>query len=486
MSDDPVTVLGGVGGAISCLEDLDVLATRLDLARERLAEADRAAYHAYNSVNWTTLYRAAPYHVCDPIETTALRMTRQTGDAYRGEAGIVELVRQLQELAERVRLAQAKYQEAEQNAQAEFSQLGGTSMALGGWWLGPFGLSAQLFLLVMRVGLDAGGHLLLNGAPPTWADLLRRHHAELRAVAGTLSVPPRGPRSLFGPPDTNQAARGVTALATLLVGPGLDMEIERLSTERDSPPSGIESLIWRIRAVRDSDPNKDDSQIGVSKVTAKDGSVSWLVTIPGTQALAVGWGSNAAENGTNVRAVSGDTNAIGLATTAAMIDAGVRPGEPVVLAGHSQGGIVGAALAADPEFTSQFAVAAVLTAGSPVSQLKPANSAQWLSLEHHQDPVPTLDGANNARSRNHTTVVRDLTTASHPYARQGATDAGKAHDGATYATTARLLDRGDDPSIAAWREAAAPVLDHEAQVETTIYKVKRTDGPTHGGIAGKY
>jgi hypothetical protein len=337
------------------------------------------------------------------------------------------------------------------------------------------GLAAQFVSLGLRVAFDAGGHLLLDGEPPTWADLLRRHHSEMRAVIGTLTFPLSGSGALFRAPDTKRAARGVTALASLLVGSGLDFEMERLSTKHDYPPSGIENLVWRTRVVRNSGPDKSDSQIGITKVTAQDGSFSWLVTIPGTQSLALGWGSNGADNGTNIRSVAGDTNVIGLATVAAMIDSGIRPGEPVVLSGHSQGGIVSSALAADPKFTAQFSVVAVLTAGSPVSQLKPANGAQWLSLEHHQDPVPVLDGANNPRTRNHTTVVRDLKTASDPVVRKGAKDAGTAHDGVTYANTAKLLDRSDDKSIEAWREAAGPLWDRSAQAETTIYTVRRMD-----------
>jgi hypothetical protein len=455
---------------------LDLLAGRLRLAWEKLEEADAAAYNAFMAWSWKKYYRVEPSHACDPIERTAVGLACDQAATFREQAGTAQLERQLEELERRVQEAKAKYEEAERNAQAGFAK----NPSLGFGWAGllsgnaVIGVLATAGSLLLSVGFDAAGNLLVNGEAPTWADLLRRHHAELRGVGAAVYGPFLNPSDMFRIPDTKRAARGITAFATLFAGDGLRVEVDRLSKKSDRAPQSIEDLIRRIKTVRQSDPDKADSQIAVTKVTAQNGQVSWLVTIPGTQGMGFGWDSNAADNGTNLRAVPGDQNAIGLATVAAMIDSGVKPGEPVVLSGHSQGGIVGSALAADPEFTAQFSVAAVLTAGSPVSLLKPANSAQWLSLEHHQDAVPTLDGANNPRTANHTTVVRDLKTASDPAIRKGSKDAGVAHSGDTYANTAKLIDKSSSPSVAAWREAASPIFDRDAKVETTTYKVRRS------------
>ena len=73
-----------------------------------------------------------------------------------------------------------------------------------------------------------------------------------------------------------------------------------------------------------------------------------------------------------------------------MRDAGIGSDEPVLLVGHSQGGIEAAWIASH---SSEFSVTQVVTAGSPIAVLGdyPAGT-QVLSLEHHGDVVPLLDG----------------------------------------------------------------------------------------------
>ncbi|MDR3107990.1 MAG: hypothetical protein LBU05_07360, partial [Bifidobacteriaceae bacterium] len=461
--------LGGAGGAIACMEDLDHLALRLRWARDQADRAQRAAIGSYHGIDAILAFGFA---MCSGVEMKVTRLSADLCDDLPRAMGAAAVLREFDALADGIRLSRTRYEEAEKHAQAGFSSFGGFMARLNS--VAPFGplgvLVGNIGSLLTGAGLETAGSLITTGKAPTWADLLRRHHGEVRSIAGALtpfSIP-------FAVPTTVQAARGITGWAKLLMGTDLEIEINRLSTTPGRAPRGLEDLIWRTREVRDCGPDKSDSQIGVTKVIAPGGSVSWLVSIPGTQvASSLGWSSNRADMGTNLQAIVGDPNPIGLATIAALTDVGAQKGEPVVLTGHSQGGIVSAALAADPAFTEQFSVAAVLTFGSPVSLLKPANSAQWLSLEHHQDAIPVLDGANNPRTRNHTTVVRDLATASDPGVRQGATDAAKAHDAATYADTARLLKDSDSPSIKAWLSAAAPIFDSAAKAETTIYTVRR-------------
>jgi hypothetical protein len=294
----------------------------------------------------------------------------------------------------------------------------------------------------------------------------------LRSLLGGLLIP----AIRFSPPTAAQLTRSAAGIITLTGGQRLDVELTRLTTRPDYPPSGVESLVWRTQAAKRADSDPDSSQIGITRVTAADGSVGWLVSLHGTQVdPPLEWDSNPSGMLTNFRALIGDINEMGLATTAALVDAGVQRGEPVVLSGHSQGGIVSAALAADPDFTARFAVAAVLTIGSPVSRLRPARSTQVLSLEHTQDIMPALSGGGNPRTANQTTVLRDLSEASDPAVRAAAGGLGPAHKAAAYADTAKLVDSSTDPSIAAWREAARPILGAGpgATAETTYYTVRR-------------
>ena len=76
---------------------------------------------------------------------------------------------------------------------------------------------------------------------------------------------------------------------------------------------------------------------------------------------------------------------------------GSAPHEPVLLVGHSLGGMEAAALASRD---TGFAITDVVTAGSPTAQVDGfPDGVHVLSLEHHGDVVPLLDGADNPRHR---------------------------------------------------------------------------------------
>ena len=60
--------------------------------------------------------------------------------------------------------------------------------------------------------------------------------------------------------------------------------------------------------------------------------------------------------------------------------------EPVLLAGHSQGGIAAAALAADPGFRRRHPVGAVVTSGAPIARMALPPQVSVLALEHAPGP----------------------------------------------------------------------------------------------------
>jgi alpha-beta hydrolase superfamily lysophospholipase len=187
----------------------------------------------------------------------------------------------------------------------------------------------------------------------------------------------------------------------------------------------------------------------------------------------MGTGRDPLDMSSNLRAIAGDTSAVGLAVAAALRDAGVRRGEPLLLTGHSQGGLVAASLAANPSFNSTYTVKGVLTAGSPVANIPVLPHIQVLSLEHVQDVIPTLEGAANPAGKNHTTVIRDLRKSDIPEIRRNATDQDVAHSAPTYAQTAALADRFGDHSIEVWKAAVAPTMDSRSKAVQTIYSMRR-------------
>lgn len=198
--------------------------------------------------------------------------------------------------------------------------------------------------------------------------------------------------------------------------------------------------------------------VGVERLDRPDGSRAWVVAIPGTQTGGLGWGTNPMDMATNVRLMARTANDGTELVSRALAQAGVRPQEPVLLAGHSQGGMVAMALAGSAAFTARYTVAAVLTAGSPVGAQAVPVSTPVLHLENRQDLVPALDGLPSPAVLNRTTAVRDLRASSDAADRIAARDPMAAHHVDTYVRTAGAVSASGAPSVRAWEAAAGAVL----------------------------
>ncbi|HLV04977.1 MAG TPA: hypothetical protein VKY79_10415 [Actinomycetaceae bacterium] len=215
----------------------------------------------------------------------------------------------------------------------------------------------------------------------------------------------------------------------------------------------VSALFDNIAALGDD----QGSEVRVTAVPDGQGGYGWIVEIPGTQDWAPRSGSNPSNLATNLRLMSGmhDTameegvreavhrSMVALSReTAVPLDV-LRSG-PVTVAGHSQGGIVAASLAADPG--NGLNITAVVTGGSPVANMAVPDHVTVLSIEHAQDPVHHLDGNPNPAGPGWTTVVRDVD--GHRDVVAG--DPFSAHSVRLYAQTAALLDAqaADDPALA--------------------------------------
>ena len=195
------------------------------------------------------------------------------------------------------------------------------------------------------------------------------------------------------------------------------------------------------RVVRDS----GRSGIRIVRVTQPD-VTRYVVQIPGTQQWDPLSGTDPSDLTTNLE-LSDDGHAeIMDAVLLAMKD--IPEGAQVMFMGHSQGGIVAAALAADAQ-TAKYDVRGVLTYGSPVGRIDIPEGIKVLSVEHLQDPVPRTDGTEGPDTVDRTTVfrepsVRELEELS-PNAPLTVTD---AHSAEVYLTTVQLIEAaaagGDD------------------------------------------
>lgn len=199
-------------------------------------------------------------------------------------------------------------------------------------------------------------------------------------------------------------------------------------------PRDVGDLIDDLDVVASGTP---DGVINIQQVIGSDGSVRHIVQLPGTDDFL---DEHAIRNmGSNLNLIAGDDTAYGDAIGQAMAAAGVGPDDPVMLVGHSQGGMQAAALAADPDFG--YDVTHVVTAGSPVATSGVPDDVTVLSLENTGDVVPLFDGEPNPASAHHLTVQADVHSGSF-----GA-EPGQNHSLETYGRIADAVDRSDHGSV---------------------------------------
>ena len=149
--------------------------------------------------------------------------------------------------------------------------------------------------------------------------------------------------------------------------------------------------------------NPDAATIAIQRFRQKDGSTSWLVTIPGTDGKPkspFGWPQNAEvmSSSRSVRMNADSTRMV----VEAMKKSGIKPNDNVVLVGHSQGGIVAAGIASD--YSKQYNIKHVVTAGSPIANHAIPSKTWVTSIEMEDELVPTLDGASNPSRNNWVTI----------------------------------------------------------------------------------
>ena len=123
--------------------------------------------------------------------------------------------------------------------------------------------------------------------------------------------------------------------------------------------------------------------------------------------------------------------------------------EPILLSGHSLGGMLAAGLAADPAFRHGRNVTGVVTAGSPIGRMPVPASAGVVALEHRGDFVPASTGWRDAPTTWHT-----LTT--DPDVQETGGRASRSHAGELYEGSARAFDMVAREGELEWEEVIAP------------------------------
>lgn len=193
----------------------------------------------------------------------------------------------------------------------------------------------------------------------------------------------------------------------------------------------------------------NDGQVQVIRIEGNP--PSFIVQIPGTQDWSPARGDNPVDLTTNItlEAMLGRT-VMESQVAAAMAAAGIEPGDPVMLTGHSQGGITAAAMASDPGLRDAYNITSVVTGGSPIGRFDIPSDVSVLSLEHDQDIVPKVDTADNPDEPNWITVKRELSD--DEGTQDGQRGPMAAHSIANYRTTGQEIDNSNAASIEHWRE----------------------------------
>lgn len=305
------------------------------------------------------------------------------------------------------------------------------------------------------VGLAVGGTLaaLAYTGNPVAQEILTRAAPGFVQGAGFALLGP-GAALLTGghwpTTDYNEAVTGLMVAGQKLgiledkgdfkVTRGADLEMLALTMEN---PGRLFSNLDKF--TYNHPPNDPTPRVHVVPVT-KDGVTSYVVMIPGTQDWNPKRGGNGFDLTSNVALMGPDNAKIRQAVIDAMALAVKPPGSPVMLMGHSQGGIIAASIAADSGAQKQFNIQSVLTGGSPVGRYDIGPHTSVMSLEHTEDAVPKLDGKDNPDTSHWTTVTTEA-----PKWQGENINAGTAHSAKKYAQTMDEVAR--DPAGQAWLQS---------------------------------
>ncbi len=455
---EELVVTGGRGGTYARLEDLDRCAKALDSAADHLGSAWWALVRIQDRLEgWGAMtLDPSPERVAS---TAAARAAASAVEALRhGLGGTKSIERALEDAARGVRTTRAEYECAESlAARAVRGIVKGWTATMTLSPAGPLVLAVPL-----GIALRTEAILVLGGGPVPGD----RMQAYVGLIANAIRAIPPGPQLPSDDPVPDVSA-WASVLLSKIVPPREVVALPVIgSVRKTGTPRTVRDLVQPFRDV--GTVRKDGSYRGdgvvVTKVRRPDGTTAWSVTIPGTQKAGLGWEDHPFDNGANLALEGGVRADSTRAVLAAMAEAGVRPEDPVVLTGHSQGGLVAQQIAA----SGTHAVAAVLTIGSPTGTRTMRSKVPTLHVEHGSDPVAPLDARANRDDELTTTVRRDLKD-------ERARSVLQSHATATYEETAGMIDRSRDPSVASFLESVEEALGSDGEAVSRTYSVHRLD-----------
>lgn len=466
-------VIGGAGGLEAQYDDLQAAAGVLQSAAADVADT---AWEMRGVLADGGLLASA---LLDPGGFA--RVEGAVLEAVAGPHGLLIAAAQLEERSLLLHAAVARYQLAD--------ALGGGLRDVRQWIEGtavavalplvplvaatPAGLPLGLWLRSVDVNAVLAEHPgvaeeVVGASPAFISTALAGGLGPLSLVGGLALRSTTGKRLL---PTNLEDAVGLLGLmypagSATVVGRGAD-------TTAPPAPRGVGDLLLALDHRNQLSTGPTQGEIDVRRLTRvnADGttSTSWIVDLPGTK----DWQPDPRgrehlnDLATNLETMAGDPSARVDGVTRALELAGVGKAEPVMLVGHSQGGLVAMRAAEQYARDGRFAVTHVVTAGSPIARMEVPASVQVLALENRYDVVPRLDGEPPPPDARRVTVV--FAAQSH--------DLGRNHDTReTYLPAARAIDAtSGDPSLDAWRSSASAFLTAstgDVNVRTTVWDIR--------------
>ncbi|TFD89971.1 hypothetical protein [Cryobacterium serini] len=319
-------------------------------------------------------------------------------------------------------------------------------------------------------GVQISPRLLTN---PAVVLLVRLAASSIDDAAAGLQGTPRIVGRTFGDEGlglvgVSQTALGVVAAARVL---GLLQEGPVTATAvgagtRATPPAGVGDLAARIpKAV------PGESQVRIERYGTLE-NPSWAVYIGGT----VDWNPVATTEPwdltANIAALARQNAGSFSAVIDSMKAAGIAPSDPVVLAGHSQGGLVATQVAA----YTWFNVEAVATFGAPESRVPVPPGVATMTIEHTDDVVTAMGGASMIDSDDRLLVRREAFAGQEP----PTGTVLPAHDLDTYQETARMIDASPEDNLSSFRSTVTEVIGNEPGEAMLWRGIRLPGGPAHG------
>ncbi|MFD3443474.1 hypothetical protein ACFDTO_02605 [Microbacteriaceae bacterium 4G12] len=326
-------------------------------------------------------------------------------------------------------------------------------------------------------------------APPAARHLLGEHGLDLGLpVAGAVITGAAGAAGLLresrvavrrvpllgdGPRGVAAARTADTAAATATAGGVAGAQAIPAAVPA---PRGFADLAARVPRTA-----PEGAQIRVEQYGDGSAGRRFVVYVAGTADASPRSSADPWDVTSDIGTVTGADAGAVRATEQAMREAGVGPGDRVLLAGYSLGGIV----AREVANRGTFPVAGVLTLGAPVGQIPVPDGVAAVSVEHSEDVLAALGGHGLAAEDGGNAVVVRRSVAAE--LAEGGTTLFAAHGFDRYAETAALLDDSDEERIRDFRATLTSFLGDREQGTVSLWRADRVPetGSVSPGRAGR-